>query len=88
MLSRVWLCDHMDSSPSDSSVHEIFQARTLEWVAFSFSRGSSQPRNQTHVSCIAGRFFTHWAIWEANNSVLFINEQFSQRMTELEDYTN
>ena len=40
------------------SVHGILQARILEWVAISFSRGSSQPRNQTQVSCIAGRFFT------------------------------
>ena len=41
------------------------QARILEWVAFPFSRGSSQPRNQTWVSCIAGRFFTSWATKEA-----------------------
>ena len=39
--------------------------RILEWVAYSFSRGSSQSRNQTKVSCIAGRFFTNWAITEA-----------------------
>ena len=38
-------------------VHEILQARILEWVAFPFSRGSSQPRNRTQVSCIAGGFF-------------------------------
>jgi len=48
----------MDCSPSGSSVHGIFQARILEWVAISSSRGSSQPRDRTHVSCIAGRFFT------------------------------
>ena len=40
-------------------VHGILQARTLEWVVFPFSRGSSQPRDQTQVSCIAGRFFPH-----------------------------
>ena len=45
-------------SPPGSSVHGILQARILEWVAISFSRGSSQPRDQTCVSCIAGRFFT------------------------------
>ena len=45
----------------DYTVHGILQARTLEWVAFSFSRGSSQPRDQTQVSCITGRFFTGWA---------------------------
>ena len=52
------LCDPMDCSPPGSSVHGILQARILEWVAISFSRGSSQPRNQTQVSCIAGKFFT------------------------------
>ena len=62
------LWDPMDCSPPGSSVHGILQARTLEWVAMPFSRGSSQPRDQTHVSCISwitGRFFTHWATWEA-----------------------
>ena len=62
--SCLTLCDRMDCSPPGSSVHGILQARTLQWVAISFSRGSSQPRNQTHVSCIAGRFFTNWAIRE------------------------
>ena len=52
------LCDHRDRLPG-SSVHEILQARILEWVAISFSRGSSQPRNQTPVSCCVGRFFTN-----------------------------
>ena len=51
-------CDPRDCHPPGSSVHGIFQAWTLEWVAISFSRGSSQPRDWTHVSCIAGRFFT------------------------------
>ena len=46
-------------------VHGILQARILEWVAFPFSRGSSQPRGQTQVSRIAGRFFTSWATREA-----------------------
>ena len=48
-----------------SSVHVILQARTLECVTISFSRGSSQPRNRTRVSCTAGRFFTDWATREA-----------------------
>ena len=48
----------MDYSPPGSYIHGIFQARILEWVAISFSRGSSQPRDRNHVSCIAGRFFT------------------------------
>ena len=44
--------------PMDYAVHGILQARILEWVAFPFSRGSSQPRDRTQVSLIAGRFFT------------------------------
>ena len=48
------LCDLVDCSPSSSSVHGILQARILEWVAISFTRGSSQPRDQTQVSRIAG----------------------------------
>ena len=43
------------------TVHRILQARILEWVAFPFSRGSSQPRDRTQVSYMAGRFFTSWA---------------------------
>ena len=46
------------TSPAGSSVHGILQARTLEWVAIPFSRGSSQPRDRTWVSCIAGGLFT------------------------------
>ena len=53
------LCDPMDL------VHGILQARILEWVAFPFSRGFSQPRDRTQVSHIAGRFFTSWATREA-----------------------
>ena len=52
------LCDPTDCSPPGSSVHGIPQARRVEWVAISFSRGSSQPRGQTQVSSITGRFFT------------------------------
>ena len=51
-------CDPMDCSPPGSSVHGVSQARILEWVAIPLSRGSSQPGDQTWVSCIAGRFFT------------------------------
>ena len=50
--------DPMDCSLPGSSVHGIFQARILEWVAISFSRGSSRLRNRTWVFYIAGRFFT------------------------------
>ena len=52
------LCDPMDCSPPGSSVHGIFQARILEWVAISSSRGSSQPRDPTPSPALAGRFFT------------------------------
>jgi len=48
----------MDCSLPGSSVHRILQTGILEWVAMPFSRGSSQPRDQTWVSHIAGRFFT------------------------------
>ena len=54
------LCD-----PTDYTVHGILQARILEWAAFPFSRGSSQPRDQTQVSHIAGGLFTNWAVREA-----------------------
>ena len=59
------LCDPMNCSPPGSSVHGILQARILEWVAISFSRGSSRPGDQTRVSHIAGRHFTLWATREA-----------------------
>ena len=55
--SCLTLCDPMDCRSPDSSVRGIFQARILEWVAIPFSRGSSQPRDRTRVSCTAGRFF-------------------------------
>ena len=52
------LCEAMDCSLPGSSVHGIFQARILEWVAMPSSRGSSQPMGCTQVSCTAGKFFT------------------------------
>ena len=60
------LSDPKDCSPPGSSVHGVLQARTLEWVAISCSRGSSQPRDQTQVSGTAGRLFTIWATREAH----------------------
>ena len=54
------LCNSIDCSPAGSSVNGIFQARMLEWVAISFSRGSSQPRDRSRVSHIVGRCFTIW----------------------------
>ena len=63
------LYNPMDCSLQSSSVHGILQARTLEWVALPSPKGSSQPRGWTHISCIsciASRFFTHWATWGAD----------------------
>ena len=62
--SCLTLCGPMDRSPPGSSVHGVFQARILEWVAISFSSGSSWSRNQTQVSHIVGRRFTVWATRE------------------------
>ena len=81
----------MDCSPPGSSVHGILQARILEWIAIPFSRGSSQPRDWTQVSCITGRFFTVWATGKTKKfnklkkklfyqpvreSILFLNSLF------------
>ena len=66
--SCLTLCDPMDCSPPGSFVHGISQARILEWVTISFSRGCSWPRDWSHVSyvsALASRFFKHWATWEA-----------------------
>ena len=63
-VAQLWptLCDLMGSL-----VHGLLQSRILEWVAFSFSRGSSQSRDWTQVSCTAGGFLTSWATREAQN---------------------
>ena len=61
------LCDPVDCSPPGSSVYGILQARILEWIGMPSSRGSSQPRDQTHVSCISciGRqILYHCSPWE------------------------
>ena len=66
--SCLTLRDPVDCSPPGSSVRGILQARRLEWVAIPFSRGSSQPRVRTCVSCISWigkRILYHWATWEA-----------------------
>ena len=54
------LCDPMDCSPPGFSIHGILQARILDWVTISFSRGSSRPRDRTHVSHVGSRCFTLW----------------------------
>ena len=56
--SCLTLWDPMDCNPPGSSLHWVFQARILEWVAIPYSRGSSWPRDWTRVSCLAGGFFT------------------------------
>ena len=67
------LCNSMGCRLPGSSIHGILQARILEWVAILFSRGSSQPKDWTQVSHIAGGFFTVWATREAHWCVLFDN---------------
>ena len=62
--SCLTFCDPMDCSLPGSSIRGIFQTRILEWVAISFSRRSSWPRDWTWVSCIVGRCFTIWATRE------------------------
>ena len=81
-LSHIWLCDPMDYSLPGSSVHGIFQARVLEWVAISFSRGSSQPRVWTWVSHTTGRRSTIWATREASKVM------FKILQTRLQWYVN
>ena len=66
-LVTPWIC-----SLPGSSVHGILQARILELVAIFFTTGSSRPRDQTQVSCTAGRFFTDWAVREAQELLYYI----------------
>ena len=66
------LCNPINCSVPGSSVHGIFQATVLEWIAISFSRGSSQPRARTQVSGIVDRGFTVWATREVYYKVVFI----------------
>ena len=64
-VAQSWptLCD-----PTGYTAHGILQARKLEWIAFPFSRGSSQPTDWTQVSCIAGGFFNNWAMGEFSSN--------------------
>ena len=76
--SRLTLCDPMNSSPPGSSVHGISRAWILEWVAIFSSRGSSQPRDRSCISCIERWILYHWATREAPTSVslaLFMSMQ-------------
>ena len=63
--SCLTLHDPMDCSLPSSSIHGIFQERILEWVAISFSRGSSQPKDQTHISCIS--CFGRWILYQLSH---------------------
>ena len=63
----------MDCSLPVSSIHGIFQARVLEWVAISFSRGSSWPRDQTYVSCMGRRILYHWATMKPSKEQAYFN---------------
>ena len=77
-------CDPIDCSLPGSSVPGILQARIVEWVAISFSRGSSQPRDQTHVSYIGRRILYHWPTWEyyllTRRQVCFWEEEFGSSL--------
>ena len=66
----------MDYSLSGSWVHGIFQARVLEWVAISFSRGSYQPRDWTQVSLTVGQCFTIWATREAPSAIRVVSSAY------------
>ena len=72
------LCDRMDCSLPCSSIHGIFQARVLGWVAISFSRGSSLPRDWPRVFCIVGRRFTIWATREVTGYSPIFNKKLKK----------
>ena len=80
-------CDRVDCSPPGSSVHGILQARILERVAISFSRGSSQPKNLTRVSCIVGRWFTNWAMREVHTCIYIYVKCICINVTYILSYT-
>ena len=81
-------CDPTDCSPPGSSVHGILQARILMWVAIPSSRGSSQSRDQTWVTCLIGRLFTIWATKEASDLILcaYIYQQLSNAQDTIHTY--
>ena len=76
------LCDPMDCSLLGSSIHGIFQARILEWVAVSFSRGTSRPRDWTQVSITVARRFTIWATREVQG-LNFLSWWHSREKTQI-----
>ena len=78
-LSHVWLCNTMDCSLPGFSVHGIFQTRRLEWVAISFSRGSSRPRDRTCVFCIGRQILTQ----ESNQKCLVSSRKTQAELWEV-----
>ena len=75
-LSHIWLCVS-DCSPPGSSVHGLSQARILEWVGISFSRGSSWSRDRTQVSCIGKWILYYWATKEAHTYIYIYIHTYS-----------
>ena len=87
--SYLTLCNPMDCSPPGCSVHGILQARILEWVAISFSRGSSWPRDWTQVFRIRGRHFNLWSTREAPlNLNVAINGTNTHPITQLKAWVS
>ena len=84
--SCLTLCETMDCSLRGFSVHGVFQAWVLEWIAISFSRGSSRLRDQTQVSCIAGRYLTLWATRESPEPIQLSSIPSLQVSTTGEDW--
>ena len=83
-LSYVQLCDSMECILPGSSVHRIFQARTLVWVSISYSRGSSWPRDQTFISCFSctvRQILYHCANWEAPYTWIFFSISTTEART-------
>ena len=76
------LFDPMDCNPPGSSVHGILQAKILEWVAISFSRESFEPKNRTHVTCIAGGFFTTEPPGKSSKGYSLKQEEANQTWTQ------
>ena len=72
-------CDPMECSSPDFFFHGISQTRILEWITTPFSRESSPPRDQTHVSCIGRQILYHWAKWKPTNSLLVNDNSYLPR---------
>ena len=78
------LCDPVDCNLLGFSIHGILQSRILEWIAISFSRGSSRPRDWTRVSCIGGRRFNLWATREAEGVIISVLQWFDHWLSKPE----